>query len=562
MEPLSATGSMLAILDTTVLVSKATTDLYHSLKDAPAELAHYSQRILQTQSTLKIQIQLYETLTDKSLDLILPTETLKALKSNLDQVEENVDIGRTLVNEPEAHDLNVTQRLGWVLCRKRKAKKVLENLRSIDSNLSALLITLAVAVSIRSNELIRGANANQQRTNDLLQARHQNLHGIMMCRCHGTPSTRGTQTLDQQYAPSTPNWSLGPRKAGNMPWNEAARPLLHSRVRSSFTSKRRKAELQSVYWFVGLMRLPHFLSEHAICMTAQLWISCFSWPRITYTMALKNIVSCDSDFITACATGDLKAARQIALAGHGTPSSIDDFGKPALHSPLQKACLNGLPDIARVLLAKGAFLEHEDLGRRSAFTMLWCHGSPSFSRVEFLKILLAYSPMASILDPPDGFGPLTCVALRGTTEELEILLNNGAYQEENDSVGDRIIRHSVIGCNIATYDMLLPLMPLEWISEADCRGKGPLHLALEYPNAHTAGRVWRLILAGADVHQKDADGCEPGDVARICDQRAATVDSQLPGLPGNFRAYFETLRSMGIDVELDDEGDLWWPSKE
>ncbi|KAL8957538.1 MAG: hypothetical protein Q9183_006030, partial [Haloplaca sp. 2 TL-2023] len=261
-------------------------------------------------------------------------------------------------------------------------------------------------------------------------------------------------------------------------------------------------------------------------------------------MALKNILSRESKFITACAAGDLEAVRQMALAGHGAPSNIDEYGKPALHhaidsgsfelvsfllhhgaapddldnqlhvSPLQQACMSGLPDIARLLLAKGAFLEHEDLARRSAFTMLWFQGSPSFSRVELLKILLAYSPIPSILDPPDGFGPLTCAAFRGTAEELEILLDNGAYQEENDSVGDRIIRHSVIGCNTATYDILLPLMPSEWIFETDIRGKGPLHLALEYPNANIAEMVRRLLFAGADVHQKDADGCDPGDLAR------------------------------------------------
>ena len=188
-------------------------------------------------------------------------------------------------------------------------------------------------------------------------------------------------------------------------------------------------------------------------------------------------------------------------------------------------------------------------------------GSPSFPRVELLKILLAYSPIASILDPPDGFGPLTCAAMRGTAEELEILLDHGAYQEENDRVGDRIIRHSVIGCNTATYDILLPLMPFEWIFATDIRGRGPLHLALEYPNANTAEMVRRLLLAGADVHQKDADGCDPGDLARMCDQRASTAGSQLPWLSRNFGAYFETLRSVGIDVELDDDGDLRWPSE-
>ncbi|KAL8872463.1 MAG: hypothetical protein Q9174_001907, partial [Haloplaca sp. 1 TL-2023] len=387
-------------------------------------------------------------------------------------------------------------------------------------------------------------------------------------------------------------WSLGSEKAGEMARSEAPKPLLYSRVRSSFMSKHRKGKPRSVYSVVGLLKVPHSLSDHAICMTARLWFSCSSWPRVKCTMAMKNFVRRDSRFITACAAGDLETTRQMTLAGHGAPSNIDEFGKPALHhaidsgsvelvsfllyhgatpddldsqlhvSPLQQACMHGHLDIARLLLAKGAFLEHEDLGGRSAFTMLWFHPSPPFSRVELMKVLLTYSPIASILDPPNGFGPLSCAALRGTVEEMEILMHAGAYQEKNDSAGDRIIRYSVIGCNTATYDLLLPLMPPGWISELDQRGRGMLHLALEYPNANIVEMVQRLLLAGADVHQKDAEGREPGDLARICDQRAIAADSQLPGVPSNFAAYFEGLRSFGINGELDDDGNLRWPSED
>ena len=135
-------------------------------------------------------------------------------------------------------------------------------------------------------------------------------------------------SLGQQYALSVPDWSLGLEKAGEMARNEMANPFTQHRIRSLFMSKRRKAKLRSVYWSASLRvfeqtssnfgksrenpRLPLLLSHHAICMTAQLWVSCFSWAKISYTMALKNVASRDSKFIAVCAAGDLETARQIA----------------------------------------------------------------------------------------------------------------------------------------------------------------------------------------------------------------------------------------------------------
>lgn len=230
----------------------------------------------------------------------------------------------------------------------------------------------------------------------------------------------------------------------------------------------------------------------------------------------------------------------------------------SFRSLLQQACTYGFLDIARLLLAKGAFLEHTDSGGRSAFIMLWFQLARSFSRVDFLKVLLAYSPMPCILDPSDGFGAFACAAMRGNASDLETLMTCGAYQKAKDRAGDRIIKYSVIGSNPATYDFLEPFMPVGWVSEVDYRGRGPLHIALECPSPHAREIVQRLLHAGADVHLRAADGNDPGDLARICDARAESTNLGYCGVPGNYQAYFEALKSAGFEVELDDEGDLWW----
>ncbi|KAL8662361.1 MAG: hypothetical protein Q9202_004756 [Teloschistes flavicans] len=220
----------------------------------------------------------------------------------------------------------------------------------------------------------------------------------------------------------------------------------------------------------------------------------------------------------------------------------------------------GLSDIARLLLAKGAFLEHLDYGGRTALSMLWFDPNRSFCTVEFIKILLAHSPMQSSLDPCDGFGPLPCAAMKGSAKDLEILMKNGAYQSTNDTPGDRIIKYSIIGSNPDTFDFFAPLMPEGWVFEVDYRGRGPLHMALEYRSCHAKEIVQRLLSAGADVHLRDADGNDPGDLARVCDARGRKLGLQKPHNMNNTVAYFEALTSSGLEVELDEEGVIWWPS--
>ncbi|KAL8727871.1 MAG: hypothetical protein Q9166_005748 [cf. Caloplaca sp. 2 TL-2023] len=231
-------------------------------------------------------------------------------------------------------------------------------------------------------------------------------------------------------------------------------------------------------------------------------------------------------------------------------------------SPLQEACSNGHFEIARLLLAKGAFLEHVDLGGRTAFTMLWFQLSRSFCRAEFLRILLAYSPMLSVFEPSGGLCPLACAAMRGHPKDLKLFMDSGIYMDIVGKPGDRIIDYSILGSNLATFDFLAPLMPREWITEVDYLGRGTLHRALQYHNFHAEAIVKRLLDAGADIHLQDIDGNNPGDVARICDIEAAQHGLREPGDPGNFRAYFDALILSGFDVDIDEEGNLWWPSKD
>lgn len=190
--------------------------------------------------------------------------------------------------------------------------------------------------------------------------------------------------------------------------------------------------------------------------------------------------------------------------------------------------------------------------------MLWFQLSTQFSRADFLKLLLAYSPMSSIFDPTAPIGPLACAAMKGNVEDLELLLHTGIGWNGYDTSESNIVIYSIIGSNLATYEYLLPRLPRDWIHDVDQMGRGPLHMAVKWCGYNVEEIVKSLIDAGADVHLTDHSGNNPGDVARICDAQAV-----YDGLsPGNVQKYFRALKSRGYDIELDQDNVLWWPSQD
>lgn len=143
MEPISGIASVLSILEAAVSVSKTARDLYRNLRDAPKEFAQLSTRISRTRSRIDVQLQLHQRLSGGSLDTLLSNEALKVLHTDLidatsclTQMQDSVS---TMLAHPEGR-----QRFVWVTRDKRKVIKVLQNLRDIDDNLSALLATLSL----------------------------------------------------------------------------------------------------------------------------------------------------------------------------------------------------------------------------------------------------------------------------------------------------------------------------------------------------------------------------------------------------------------------------------
>ena len=224
-------------------------------------------------------------------------------------------------------------------------------------------------------------------------------------------------------------------------------------------------------------------------------------------------------------------------------------------SALQLTCRLGYVDIARLLLARGATVEHVDAGGCTPLTMLWFDMNISFSRADFARTLHAASPLTLNSDAEGLFEPLACVAINGSAEDVKVMLALGAKIPEQGGTSNRIMDWCIRGSNPEAYDCLVPHMPLEWIHQ----GRNKLHLALNIPGRHTKDIVKRLLKAGADVHARDDEGKLPEDVAKETDRRTRGIGIWKVDKCQNFQAYVEALSSCGFDVIVD-EGELFWPA--
>lgn len=229
-------------------------------------------------------------------------------------------------------------------------------------------------------------------------------------------------------------------------------------------------------------------------------------------------------------------------------------------SPLQAACKYGLIEIGRLLMLKGACVQHIDIGGFTAVISLWHRPSLSFSRTDFLKVMLAYSPLPIRPHDDEFWNPAFQVARQGCTSDMDLLVHLGANIYDLDTLGKNIMEHCIAGSNVETFDYLIGHMPLEWIHKQDFQGRTALHHVFEQPCHFADAIAERLIKIGANIHAKDNAGRSVGEIARNTDFLYKDKRVWKSGTCRNFDAWLKTLRSLEYDFEVDDEGDLVWPA--
>lgn len=143
MEPVSIAASLLAVLETTAVVSKATIALYRNIRNTPKELALLASRVSRTQVRLDVQVKLCQGLSYGSLADWVPDEALEAFQADLENAKTCLASIRNII--PANSDYSRSKHgYSWVVQDKRKVNRVLENLKDIDRNLSAMCDTITL----------------------------------------------------------------------------------------------------------------------------------------------------------------------------------------------------------------------------------------------------------------------------------------------------------------------------------------------------------------------------------------------------------------------------------
>jgi ankyrin repeat protein len=168
----------------------------------------------------------------------------------------------------------------------------------------------------------------------------------------------------------------------------------------------------------------------------------------------------------------------VALLDAGADLQVRGFGG---ESPLHAAALAGQPIITRILVERGAQVDALDnLGR----TPLLTYASGAAYNVVVLQILLKAGADPNAAEHTSKMSALDYIAIRGRTDEAEMLVMAGANVNAKDSL----------------------------------YGETPLHYATDCWNSAVGNHdlVRFLIAHGADVNAKDFNGYTPLGYVQKC----------------------------------------------
>ncbi|MGH6770938.1 MAG: ankyrin repeat domain-containing protein [Xanthobacteraceae bacterium] len=219
----------------------------------------------------------------------------------------------------------------------------------------------------------------------------------------------------------------------------------------------------------------------------------------------------DESVLIAARRGDLAQVR--ALLAAGADPNIDR----KTHSPLMFAAGNGHVEMTRLLIVRGARIEHRDHNGDRA--LLW---AARRGHAETVRLLLAAGAVADSDDDPYGLTALMQASRYGHIEAVRLLLASRADLSRREQTDDTALHRAALTRNAELVALLLragadPRAVNKYLNET------PLHAAVMYGTAETV----RLIAgAGAALNARDHKGRTALWLAASLD-RAGTVDALL-----------------------------------
>ncbi|MCJ1249593.1 hypothetical protein MMC30_006819 [Trapelia coarctata] len=557
MDPLSFTASLITLVQLTATVGKSAVKLYHDVKDAPQDLEQTSARVLRAQERVSTLVRVYHTQLSRpgfEGELLISPQDLTPLRISIQSAQTYLDDIQQYFTHFD-NKLGKRASLRWTFRDKDTVTKLLQHLREIEGELNALLMIMQIVISTATYSSVNGISMKQ----DSIIERIQDLTIVEAVKEQSQAHAENPDNLAISTGSRTPTFI--PPIYEDIGKISVSRPKIWGgrHVADSTCSKYGATssvalnvlwnDLRSTYTISGSIRMPSLLSGYAVTVHARLDLFKLSWPSLAPAIRVRSVVPCGSKFMTACRDGDLAKVKQLAVARQGSPTDIDELGKPAFHHAVE----SGSCEVVKFLLYNGATANE-----------LWQigHGSPlqladTSPRVEFVQSLLSFSPFLTMNEDEDRSDPLYWAAQSGTAEDINLLIRSGASLHRVEDAMVKCIQRM----DPAVYDSLVAYTPSSWINKA-CGN--PSRVALQRSvqadclHQNRVEMIKRLLAAGADVHIRDKNGWTVEDFAKANDRWFAKLDPP----PRAFEAYVDALRSFGYDVSVDDEDDMVWPTNE
>ena len=221
---------------------------------------------------------------------------------------------------------------------------------------------------------------------------------------------------------------------------------------------------------------------------------------------------------------------------------------------LQSSFLRGKLDIARILLTRGADIEHVDRDGYSVLSYLWVvDGQPHNSR-DFMRLLLSSDFTEVNARDERGWAPFHRAAAIGTPEDIENFIRlGGSLDLRAEWYGWTPLFFAVSHDNVDTFRAIVAHSGAGVYESLDGDGWNLLHCSVYFG----APRVMRMVLrSGIDVNQKTLPAPLPEDPELSYKELTASEIALYIG-PNRYKMFMDALVDTGRDVDLDGDEVFW-----
>ncbi|KAI1323574.1 ankyrin repeat-containing domain protein [Xylariaceae sp. FL0255] len=492
--------------------------------------------------------------------------------------------GRTLLSDLEAsfplqsEPLTWKNKVRWAIKDKRTLEKLQERLKSTESTLQGIVSMEQLRVS----RMIYGMLYRQQSAIEKL----------------GESQGLGNNTINMAIiSRHTPDMSTAIIEAQVSEIDSKDRQATKVVTRpNKLLPRSRRASFERWGFSVYLVALPkdkgkgtdYTTGVHISLMgrmySVRLRVSSPSF-RMSPTWNVRNIVPIESEMAVACRTVNFNSAYRLLTTGMARGSDVTPSGWPMLDyaiesgsarlvrlllehgaepdlaygdynmTALQSCFLRGKLDIARMLLSRGADIEHVDNDGYSALSYLWVVEKPLEDSVDFMRLCLSSEFSEVIASDSRGWTAFHCAAGVPTPEDIRTFIKlGGSPNLRAEWYGWTPLFFAASHDNVETFKAIVEHSGPDVYGSLDGDGWNLLHCCTYFG----APRVVRMVLEnGVDVNAKTHPAPLPED-PELSYKELKASDLALYIGPNRFQMFTDALRDAGRDADLAAVEEIFW----